>query len=439
MTSLTNSNLELKNMFGQFMKMNTASSSGLETLPGNTITNPKEDLEGITTRSGIAYQRPTIPTTSSSLPLIVERETEVTKDTVHPTNNGTTKDVQPPVVQTKTLILNSEPIIAPIVEPIVAPVNALILMPKFGPTIKTLLTNKDKLSELARTLLNEHCLAVLLKKLPEKLGDPDKYSANYNDMTANRIDVIDMACEEYSQEVLGFSNVIASGNPTPYYDPIVSTSSMTLTSFGDRDFLLEEVDAFLALEDEPTSPKVDQSYFDPQGDILLLKAFLNDDPSLPPSNQVNYFPQVRKKLKICKAKTDKSLIDEPPEVELKDLPPHLEYAFLEGDDKLPFIISKDLSDKEKTALITVLKSHKRAIAWKLSDIKGINPKFYTHKILMEEDFKPVEVLKLLDAGLIYPISNSPWVSPIHCVPKKDCFTVVDNEKNELFLTRLVTG
>nr|GEY84862.1 reverse transcriptase domain-containing protein [Tanacetum cinerariifolium] len=124
MTSLTNSNLELKNMFGQFMKMNTASSSGLRTLPSNTITNPKEDLKGITTQSGTAYQGPKIPTTSSSLPPVVERETEATKDTVHPTNNGSTKDVQPPVVPTESLILNSEPVVAPIIEPVVAPVSA---------------------------------------------------------------------------------------------------------------------------------------------------------------------------------------------------------------------------------------------------------------------------------------------------------------------------
>ncbi|GKG38536.1 hypothetical protein Tco_0460248, partial [Tanacetum coccineum] len=101
-------------------------------------------------------------------------------------------------------------------------------------------------------------------------------------MTANRIDVIDMACEEYSHEVLGFSDMIASGNPTPYYDPIVSNSSPTLTPFGDSDFLLKEVDAFLALEDDPTLLEVDHSYYDSEGYILLLKAFLNDDPSLPP-------------------------------------------------------------------------------------------------------------------------------------------------------------
>nr|GFC73121.1 reverse transcriptase domain-containing protein [Tanacetum cinerariifolium] len=120
MTSLTNSNLELKNMFGQFMKMNTASSSRSGTLPSNTITNPKEDLKGITTRSETAYQGPTIPTTSSSLPKVVERETEVTKDTVYPTNNGSTKDVQPPAVQIETPTPNSEPVVAPIIEPVAA-------------------------------------------------------------------------------------------------------------------------------------------------------------------------------------------------------------------------------------------------------------------------------------------------------------------------------
>nr|GEZ56731.1 reverse transcriptase domain-containing protein [Tanacetum cinerariifolium] len=213
---------------------------------------------------------------------------------------------------------------------------------------------------------------------------------------------------------------------------------------------------FAALENDPTSPKVDQSYLDSKRDILLLEAFLNYDPSLPPPNQGNYLPQVQKELKICEAKSDKSSIDEPPEVELKDLPPHLEYVFLEGDDKLPVIIAKDLRVEEKTALITVLKSHKRAIAWKLFDFKVIDPEFCTHKILMEENFKPVvqhqqrfnpkihnvikqEVLKLLDAGLIYPISDSSWVSPVHCVPKKGGFIVVENKENKLILTHLVTG
>ncbi|GJY60680.1 reverse transcriptase domain-containing protein [Tanacetum coccineum] len=143
-------------------------------------------------------------------------------------------------------------------------------------------------------------------------------------------------------------------------------------------------------------------------------------------------------------------------LELKDLPSHLEYAYLEENDKLPVIIAKSLKDDEKEALLKVLKSHKWAIAWKITDIKGIDPRFCTHKILMEDDYKPTvqsqrrvnpkihevikkEVLKLLDAGMIYPISDSPWVSPVHCVPKKGGITVVANEENELIPTRLVTG
>nr|GEX77099.1 reverse transcriptase domain-containing protein [Tanacetum cinerariifolium] len=194
------------------------------------------------------------------------------------------------------------------------------------------------------------------------LDQTSRYSANYSDMTAKRIDVIDMACEEYSQEVLGFYDIISSGNPTLYNDSIVSTTSLTLTPFGNSDFLLEEVDAFLAIEDDPTSLEFYQPYLHPQGDILILEAFLNDDPSLPPLNQGNYLPEVRKELRIHEAKSDKSSIDEPPEFELKDLPSHLEYAFLEGDDKLSVIIAKDFSVEEKTTLITILKSHKRAIA-----------------------------------------------------------------------------
>nr|GEW27655.1 reverse transcriptase domain-containing protein [Tanacetum cinerariifolium] len=629
--NMKNQLTNLTDLITKFVNSNSASTSSSGTLASNTIANPRSDLKSITTRSGVSYDRPQISPPPSFIPKVVEDEPEATKDTVHPTNNESTEDIQTQVVQSESTILTSMPVTSPISEPIIALVSApkpnpkssipypsrrnnernhekannqiekfyqifkdmifeisfadaLILMPKFTLTLKALIGNKEKLSEMARTLLNEHCSAVLLKKLPKKLRDPSKflipcdfpglaeclaladlgasinlmpfsmqkrlslpnltpmcmnleladrlisrsvgvaedvyvkvgsfhfptdfvvvdfdadpqvplilersflktrralidvfkgeltlsvgkeaitfnldqtsrYSAKFSDMTTKRIDVIDMAYEEYAQEVLGFSDVIASGNPTPFYDPIVSTTSPTLTPFENSDFLLEEVDAFLAIEDDPTSPEFYQPYLDPEGDILLLEAFLNDDLSSPPLNQENYLLEVRKELKICEAKSDKSSIDEPLEVELKDLPPHLEYAFLEGDDKLPVIIAKYLSVEEKTAFITVLKSYKRAIAWKLSDIKGIDPEFCTHKILMEEDFEPAvqhqrrvnlkihdvikqEVIKQLDTGLIYPISDNPWVSSVHCVPKKGGFTVVENEDNELILTRLVTG
>ncbi|GJU55012.1 reverse transcriptase domain-containing protein [Tanacetum coccineum] len=192
---------------------------------------------------------------------------------------------------------------------------------------------------------------------------------------------------------------LSSGQCPLLIRPARSTSSPTPhIPFGDSDFLLEEVDAFLVLEDDPTLPEVDDSYYDPEEDILLLESFLNDDPSLPPPTQGNYLPEIQKELKVCEAKNDKSSIDEPPEVELKDLPPHLEYAFLEGDDKLPVIIAKDLSVEEKAALIKILmeEDYKPAVQHQ----RWVNPKI--HDVIKKE------VEKLLDAGLIYPISDSPW-------------------------------
>ncbi|GJR24118.1 reverse transcriptase domain-containing protein, partial [Tanacetum coccineum] len=334
---LQNQMTNLTEILSKFVNSNTASSSNSGSLPSNTVTNPKEDLKGITTKSGIAYQGPTIPTSS---PKVVECRTEMTKDTVFPTNNGITEDVQPSVVPVENQNLVSEPDVAPVSAPMPNPkpsipypskrndekrrenaneqkekfyenfkdmsfeisfMDALTLMPKFASTLKALIGYKEKFSEMARTPLNEHCSAVILNKLPiiyilkiflftfvlkgnlfpadfvvvdfepdhrvplilgrcflktgrslidvyegeltlrvdneaitYNLDQTSRYSVNYNDMTANRIDVVELACEEYSQEVLGFSDVI------------VSNSSPTLTHFGDSDFLLlEETDAFL--------------------------------------------------------------------------------------------------------------------------------------------------------------------------------------------------
>ncbi|GJW88149.1 reverse transcriptase domain-containing protein [Tanacetum coccineum] len=142
--------------------------------------------------------------------------------------------------------------------------------------------------------------------------------------------------------------------------------------------------------------------------------------------------------------------------ELKNLPQHLEYAYLHGDKSFPIIISSKFSKKEKMLLLQVLEKRKGAIAWKMSDIKGINPSYYTHKILMEDDYKSIiqpqrrvnpnvhdvmknEIVKLLDSGLIYPISYSSWVSPIHVVPNKGGMAVVLNDNNELIPSRTVIG
>nr|GEW93802.1 reverse transcriptase domain-containing protein [Tanacetum cinerariifolium] len=473
--------------------------------PSNTITNPKEDLKGITTRSGVAYQGSTIPTLSK----VEKQGTKVTKDQVQTLSSQSTAPVQPSVVQSETQTLVSKPVVAPVSAPMpnlkpsipyplrrdnerrrdqaneqiekfykifkdmsfeTSFTDALILMPKFASTLKALIGNKEKLSEMARTSMNEHCLAVILNKLPRKLRDPDKFlipcefpgideclaladlGASINLMplsvweglslpeltpTCMNLELADrsvskpigiakdvsvkvgvfhfpadfvvidfepdpqvpLILERYSQKVLGFSDVTMSGNPTHYDDLIVSTTSPTLIPFGDSDFLLfEKADAFLGLEDDPNSLEFNPFYYDPEGDILLLEAVLNSEPLPPLPNHEQYMPSFKKELKVCKAKTVKSSIDEPPEVELKDLPPHLEYVFLEGDNKLPVIIAKELGDEEKSTLIKK------------------------------------EVEKLLDAGLIYPISDSPWVSPVHCVPKKGGFTIVENE---LIPTRLL--
>ncbi|GJS53525.1 reverse transcriptase domain-containing protein [Tanacetum coccineum] len=573
-SSLDTRTIKIENQNNQMMNMSTnltmqkQSPSGLGSIPSNTVANPRGDVKAITTGSGVSYDGPTIPPTPSPLPKEVERETEATKDKVQTTNLGSTAHVQPLVVQVPILV----PEVAPKPKPKPKPsipypsrlndqklhekannqmlkflqifqrlhfdisfADALLHMPKFVSTFKSLLSNKEKLFELASTPLNENCSEVLLKKLPKKLGDPGKflipcdfpeldeclaladlsasinlmplsvwkklslpeltptrmtlfdydvdprvplilgsfilrtsrdlidvhgeeltlrvndeaitfkvghasrYSHNYYDETVHQVNVIDIACEEYAQEVLGFSDSLTSGNPTPS-DTIITFSSPSFTPFEGGDFILEEIKACLSSDSIPS--EINYAAFDPEGDIRLLKKLLNNDPSSPlPSKELNF-----KELK-----TIESSFDDPSELELKDLPSHLEYA-LEGTNKLPVIISKELKDKEKASLLKVLKSHKRAITWKISDIKGIDPRFCTHKISMEDDFKPAvqhqrtvnpkiyevikkEVIKLLDAGLIYPIFDSLWVSPVHCVPKKGGMTVVENEDNELIPTR----
>ncbi|GJT08077.1 reverse transcriptase domain-containing protein [Tanacetum coccineum] len=299
----------------------------------------------------------------------------------------------------------------------------------------------------ARALIDVHGEQMTLRhddqSIAFKVGDTKTFSYNTIE-SVNRVDVIDIAYEEFAQEVLGFSNISKSGNPTPTLEPILSTSPPSLTPFEGGDFILEEIEACLTSKSIPVG--IDYADFDLKEDLLTLKRLLNSDPSstLPLEEQ-----------KFEELKTIEPSSDELPELKLKDLPPHLEYAFLEGTDKLPVIIAKNLKDEEKTALLKVHKSHKHAIAWKISDIKGIDPRFYTHNILMEDNVKPMvqhqrrvnpkihevikkEVIKLLEVGLIYPISNSPWVSPVHCVTKKGGITVIENDDNELIHTRLVT-
>nr|GFA69060.1 reverse transcriptase domain-containing protein [Tanacetum cinerariifolium] len=183
----------LTDLMTNFVNSNTASTSNSSTLPSNTIANPRSDLKAINTQSGVSYEGPQIPHPPSSLPPVVENEPEATKDTVNPTNNRKTKDVQPQAVYPK-------PVTSPISEPAITPLNAL----------------RSSTWPVKNTL----------------------------------------------RKFWAFFNTISSGNPTPFYDLIVFTTSPTLTPFGNNDFLLEEVDAFLAVEDEPTSSEFYQPYLD---------------------------------------------------------------------------------------------------------------------------------------------------------------------------------
>nr|GFA98236.1 DNA-directed DNA polymerase [Tanacetum cinerariifolium] len=300
---------------------------------------------------------------------------------------------------------------------------------------KKLLNNKNKLIELTKTPLNENCSVVVLKKLPEKLGDPGRFL---------------IPCDFFEfDNCLALADLGASINLMP----LSIWKKLKLPTLNDTKMVLELADRTIlkptgVAENVFVKVEIEDSEFDMERDILILEALLNSDPEPPLPNQKHYFPEAHNDLKVVEPKNNKSFDDEPPEVELKELPPHLEYALRGENEKGAVIISKDLSINEKSALIDVLKSRKKAIAWKLTDIKGIDPEFYSHKILLEDDFSPKvqsqrrvnqkihdvqsqrrvnqkihdvikkEVEKLLDAGLIYPISDSPWVSPVHCVPKK---------------------
>nr|GEV20767.1 reverse transcriptase domain-containing protein [Tanacetum cinerariifolium] len=512
-------------------RWNQSSTSG--TLLSNTIPNPKGEMKEITTRSGIVYEGPSISTPKK----VVERETKETTDKEQTNFQGSTAHIQPQVTLvpepdvSKTLPepnipypsrLNDQKRCEKATNQIekffqnfqdmrfdISFTDALLLMPKFASTIKSLLTNKDKLFTLAKIPLNKICSTMLLKRLPEKLRDPGLFliscdflgmdvchsladlSASINLMplsiwkklslpklTPIRITlvlvdrsitrpkgvfedvfvkagkfhfptdfvVVDFEADPRVPLILGRSfwrielalidvygeeitlrvndkAVTFNLNHTTRYPSTYDDFSINRIDIIDgSDFILEEIEAYL--KDESISPEIDHADCDLEGDICLIEKLLNNDPFQLPLMDL-------KQGEIVKAK---SLNEEPQELKLKDLPSHLEYAYLEGIYKLLVIIAKDLKVDEKESLLKVLKSHKKAIAWKITDIMGIDPQFCTHKILMEEDYKPAvqsqrrvnpkihkvikkEVIKLLDAKMTYPISDSPIVYTDHSVLK----------------------
>nr|GEU95058.1 reverse transcriptase domain-containing protein [Tanacetum cinerariifolium] len=365
------------------------------TLSSNTIPNPKGGMKAITTRSGVAYKGPSIPTPKKTLPK---------PNIPYPSRLNDQKLREKATNQMEKFFQIFQDLHFDI-----SFADALLLMPKFASTIKRVTEDvfikvgKFHFSTdfvvvdfkadprvpliLGRSFLRtghalidvygeEITLRVNDESVTFNLNQTTRYSSTYDDLSVNRIDIIDVAREEYAQEILGFSS---AGNPTLTSEPILSDSSHFLTPFEGSDFILEEIKAYL--KDESILLEIDHADF---------KA--------------------------------KSSIEEPPKLELKELPSHLEYAYLEGVDKLPVIIAKDLKVDEKEALLKVLKSHKREIAWKITDIKGIDPRFYIHKILMEGDYKPA-------------VQSQRWVNPkIHEVDN-----LVENENNELIPIQLVTG
>nr|GFA11367.1 reverse transcriptase domain-containing protein [Tanacetum cinerariifolium] len=248
-------------------------------------------------------------------------------------------------------------------------------MPKFASTLKALIENKEKINEMARTPMNEHCLAVILNKLPQKLGDPEKFLIH---------------CEfPGMDECLALADLGASINLMLFsvwealllseLTPTCMTLELADRSVSKPIGITKDVSFKVGVFQFPVDFVVVDFEPDPRVLLILERCFLKTGRALIDVHKRELTLRIGKEaitynldqteLKVCEAKTIKSSVDEPPEPELKDLPHHLEYAFLEGNNKLSIIIAKELGDEEKSALIKVLKSNKRAIAWKLSDIQ----------------------------------------------------------------------
>ncbi|GJW31711.1 reverse transcriptase domain-containing protein [Tanacetum coccineum] len=296
--------------------------------------------------------------------------------------------------------------------------KALAHMPKFAKMVKDLLTNKEKLLELANTPLNENCSAMLLKKLPEKLRDTGRFLIPCDfyglescmalaDLAGIAEDVFvqvgkftfpaDFVVVDYDVDprvplILGIPFLRTAHALVDVHGeeltlrvmtiPLLLSLSPSLTPFGDSDFILGEIDTFLASNDS-TSPDVDDGTFDMEGDIHLVETLLNN-------NILNDLPHPLLVFVINETERIKSFIDEPLNLELNNLPPHLEYAFLEGISKLPVIIAKDLKREEKEQL---LKDDFKLV---VQLQRWVIPKI--HEVIKAE----------VIVGLIYPISDSPW-------------------------------
>nr|GEU30332.1 reverse transcriptase domain-containing protein [Tanacetum cinerariifolium] len=309
--------------FKRYIKANDAVLRNIQsqgqrsgTLPGNTITNPKEDLK--VSEPVVAPVSAPIPNLKPSIPYPSRRDNERRRDQA---NEQSEKFYE--IFKDMSFEISFT--------------DALMLMPKFASTLKALIGNKDKLSEMARTPMNEHCSAVILNKLPKKLGDPADLGASINLMPLSvwkglSLPELTLTCmtlelaDRLVSKPIGIAKDV-SVKVGVFHFP----ANFVVVDFEpDPPSLLnsrEEADAFLGLEDDPDSPKLDPSYYDPEGDILLLKAILNSDPSPPLPNHEQSVPSFRNELKACEAKTIKSSIDEPPEEKTTLTCPYGTFAF----------------------------------------------------------------------------------------------------------------
>ncbi|GJY05588.1 DNA-directed DNA polymerase [Tanacetum coccineum] len=357
-------------------------------------------------------------------------------------------------------------------------IKALAQMRKYAKFQKGLLTNKARLEQACTITMNERCSAVLLNKLPSKEKDLGSCQLHINNALADLGASISLM--PYTMyEKLGLGEPKATRMSLEFADrPFgnysttramidVFNKKITLRVWGDE--VIFDVDQSIKrplAEDDECYGGLEKLIY--QSDLESCESFECKDvdnsdsgETIQRNDYVNTpYPVARETSEPNKVKSEHlylasaNKIDEK-KPELKILPHYLEYAYMHGDKSFPIIISSELSKKEKMLLLQVLEKRKGAFAWNMSNIKGINPSYCTHKILIEDDYKPViqpqrclnpkvqdvvknEIVKLLDSGLIYPISDISWVSPIYMVPKKGGMTVVLNDNNELIPSRTVT-
>nr|GEY27563.1 reverse transcriptase domain-containing protein [Tanacetum cinerariifolium]GEY74402.1 reverse transcriptase domain-containing protein [Tanacetum cinerariifolium] len=327
--------------------MNTASSSSTSSLPGNTIPNPWEDLKAITTRSGITLAGPSVSHSSSLKE--VDREPKTITDQVltESTNNVPPLVVQPSLASSSFSTISSSKM-PEVTKDTIQPKK--LSLPELTST-QMILELVDRSTTRPAGIAEDVFVKVGKFHFPtdfvvvDYVLDPRVPLILGRQFLRTKRALIDVYGEEVTLRVDDEAITFKSGNPTPISDPIIALSSYSLTPFEGGDFILEKIEACLTSESIP--PRNDDTDLDLEGDIRLLEELLNNDPSLS--------LLLPKELNVEEVKTIKSSIDEPLELELKELPSHLEYAYLEGIDKL-LVEAKVLPTNDARVVMKILKS-----------------------------------------------------------------------------------